>query len=313
VQQNLPVVTSTQIALITNSGSNGRTSSDKVSRCDINPNTGELENCANASASSFGKPIGITLNVSGALPRVFVTSFDNDHIINCVLDQATGALSQCKVTNSEYVFENPGSATFNAKGTQVFVTNARDSSSEISYCSVETDGTFKNCQPQTVNGLAKPADILLNATDTKALVTNLSGNTVSRCDVDTSGNFTSCKETGGFNGPAGMSLYTTMDKQQTFLFVANSGLDHPNSKSTISRCPIEPDTFNLGDCINIDGGFINAHDIAFNAQGTKAYVTDSKISVCDVNTTTGDLNNCEFSGTGFDEPIFIVIYQVPLS
>ncbi len=115
-----------------------------VMQCTVNPASGAFDPCANTGATGLGAPKGIVLNAAGT--RAFIAGESvnsNVQVIECTVNPATGAFSDCDGTGATgLVF--PKGIVLNAAGTRAFIASA--SNHQVVECTVNpANGTFSNC------------------------------------------------------------------------------------------------------------------------------------------------------------------------
>ncbi len=116
----------------------------QVVECTVDPASGAFDPCANTGATGLGAPKGIVLNAAGT--RAFIAGESvnsNGQVIECTVNPATGAFSDCDDTGATgLVF--PKGIVLNAAGTRAFIASA--SNHQVVECTVNpANGTFSNC------------------------------------------------------------------------------------------------------------------------------------------------------------------------
>jgi DNA-binding beta-propeller fold protein YncE len=248
---------------------------------------------------------GDTLTVSANGSFTFPTALANGATYAVtILTQPTG--QTCTVTNGNGIINNTNvinvtiscSSSSSRASLFAYVTNADLGNSSVSYCPINSDGSFGACNT-TGNGFSTPDGITINPTGSFAYVTNATNNTVSYCPINSNGTFGTCTSTGnGFSNPAGIAISPTGN----FAYVAN------HNNSTVSYCPINSNgTF--GTCSTTGIGFVVPDGIAINPAGSFAYVTDQNLNTvfyCSIN-SNGSFGTCTPTGSGFNAPAGIAI------
>ena len=176
---------------------------------------------------------------------------------------------------------------------------ANGDGTNVSLCLVSSKtGLLSSCET-TGSGFDGPTDIILNATKTRAYISNYHGDDVSVCSVDTgSGALSNCTPAGSFgnnSSPQGTALNAT----GTLAYIALDCADE------VKWCLVNNDgTFNTNNC-GSNTAFNRPSDIILNAKGNQAYVPnrdDNSISICSID-QTGALINCQGAGgAGFSAP-----------
>ena len=141
----------------------------------------------------------------------------------------------------------------------------------------------------------------------RVYVSNYDANTVSLCSVNAStGKLILCQDSGVgavFSTPIDISF----NPARTLLYAGNF---NNSAGTTVQACTVNMSTGALSGCANVDGDgsavFNGPSHVAFNASGTKAYVSNLAsgiISLCSVNPSTGMLTDCGNTGSGFSFPV----------
>lgn len=257
-----------------------------LSYCPIS-SIGSLDSCIATGGINGSPGINGSAGITFQGAKAYVSD-NTSSVYVCDIDSAGSISSYCVSTplGAQQLF------TLASTATHLYAIDAN--STDITYCSINLDGSLSNCAP-IATSLTSPSGIAIaNGT---AYIADSTANTVTKCTVDpTTGNFPICVTTSsGFNQPFGIRL------AGAYAYVANQG------NNTVSACPI-----------NSDGSFAVCSDnsvgsgpssIAF--LGNRAYVTSSfsnSIDVCDVDLATGVLSTCINSG----DPLFNLPLQLDI-
>lgn len=276
-----------------------------VSLCSVDAITGELTLCADSGAGAvFSTPLGIRMNPAGSY--FYATDFGGGGgttVSVCPVNMATGTLSVCALTGA--FFGGPSNVTFNASGTQAYVSSL--GTSVVSLCSVnQSNGQLTGCA-DTGTGFTFPVGISLTAGGTRAYVSNAAaGTTVSLCAVNTTtGELTNCNNADGdttavFIGPA----FTAFNSDTTRVYVSNNA---GGGGATVSFCTVNVSTGTFNNCQDSGVGaiFVGPAAVNLNADNTLLYVTNQNsttVSQCTVDLSTGLLTGCAISSSAFNGP-----------
>lgn len=164
----------------------------QVTLCSVGTN-GDFSGCALTAPTTLTNARYITLNAANT--KAYIPDSSNARVNVCDIDTSNGALSNCRAqTQSSTPFRSPRSVAINPANTFAYVVN-QTSTSTISQCPINTDGTFGTCV--TVgSGFSSAEGITLNAAGTIAYITNNTGtNHLSVCPVKADGTFDTCTST----------------------------------------------------------------------------------------------------------------------
>lgn len=213
-------------------------------------------------------------------------------LINCInsngFNNIPGILDCINSTNAETVLRS-------------YITSG---SNTVSVCTVDPEtGALGACQGAGGSDFNLPYGIAIDAKGQHAYFANYFGG-VTVCTIENTGQLSSCRTTGsGFRNSVSITLINLSDNPSAaFAYVVNQS-------NSISKCNVAADG-TLSNC-QATGNFFDPSDITFNALNTYAYVTDaslSKVLVCTVDPTTGELSACQDAGgNGFNFPFGITI------
>jgi 6-phosphogluconolactonase (cycloisomerase 2 family) len=219
---------------------------------------------------------------------VYITDRTLGTVTACTADGTTGALGNCAAPVAG--FANPTDAT--VSGSNLFVTNFGNNS--VSRCAIGTDGSLSGCTNAGAASLNQPTDIVVNGNT--AYVVNYGASTVSRCSVDAStGVLSACADSGasGLTGPIGMDI------KGNVAYLSNI------NDNSVSQCSIDTVTGNLSCPTNKHFNSVNARSpYSLTVNGNYLYIvnqgvaptptttmTQSSITRCNINATTGDLDS----------------------
>jgi 6-phosphogluconolactonase (cycloisomerase 2 family) len=267
---------------------------NSVSVCQVNPATGLLSRCSIA-VTGLGNPEGIGFNPAGTF--LYISNPNGSYITVCKVNKTNGSLSDCQNAGGSE-FDLPNAFGFSQDGTILYTSNLGGLGS-VTACLIDaTTGELSSCIKNLNVTFGDSAGMILNSSGTKAYVANRSKNTISVCHVS-----------GQIVGPCDAQLKNEFDEPEGVVlsplglhaYITNAG-----SKS-ITVCDIREDgTDLLEHCAVTEGMFAGTGNIAFNSQGTVAYVPNEilhQLFVCNVALPTGQLSRCIPSrGTGFIGP-----------
>jgi DNA-binding beta-propeller fold protein YncE len=185
----------------------------------------------------------------------------------------------------------------------IYVVNASaaiDNGGSVSVCGVNSrTGTLTGvCQLTGENLFSYPHGVALSHDRKLAYVTNTLSGTISKCSINLkTGMFASCVDAGasGLAFPNGI----TIDKNGKYSYITNL------TSNSVSVCKIDGNygTLTCQDSGGEDFGF--PPRITLNPDGSRAYISNDflkdgkdtfSVSVCDVSSSTGQLNNCQDAG-----------------
>ena len=120
-------------------------------------------------------------------------------ISSCFIN-TDGSLSACISNESPSL---PYAVAINPANTFAYVATSTD----VYYCSINTNGTLNPCILTGNNSFNFPTAITINSAGTFAYVTNLNGNTVSSCPINSDGSFGVCTSSEEIlDGPDGIAI-----------------------------------------------------------------------------------------------------------
>lgn len=258
---------------------------NSVTLCTLDASTHELADCDDSGAGTiFNTPVGMHFSADEAF--LYIVNNANDTVTMCAVDATDGTLSDCATTGSG--FDIPSTIDFNSDGTRAYVGNLGVAS--VSVCDVDTEaGTFSNCT-LTGSGFLTAYDVNLNADDTYAYISDLNLSAVTVCAVNsTTGLFENCADSGAgaiFSNTTSMTLNAASD------------LAYNNADGSVVVCDVDATTGLYSNCA--DSGItpiVGLQQMIFNVDGTVLYMTKSfftfyDVISCDVNVSTGVLNDC---------------------
>lgn len=205
----------------------------------------------------------------------------------CTADGTTGALGNCGTPVTG--FTNPTDAT--VSGNNLFVTNFGGNT--VGRCAIGSDGSLSGCTDAGVSNLNQPTDIVINGN--YAYIVQFQTSTISRCGFDSAtGALSNCSDSGasGLVNPIGMDI------KGNVAYISNNG------DSSISQCSIDATNGNLSCPANRHFNGVKAvSPYSVTASGnyiyivnqgaaatTTAQMTQSSITRCNINATTGDVD-----------------------
>ena len=312
---NIVAAPANHYAYIANSGNN------TVSYCLINSD-GSLSSCT-STGSNFSSPYGVAINPAGTyayvanltapslMNKAGVTAPANNLITYCRINQ-DGGLSSCIAMSTDIV-GGPTSIAINPAGTYAYTTNLTVGmttipASAISYCPINSDGSFGTCSAtgSAISGV--PTGVAINASGTFAYVTVSSSNTVYRCPVNSNGSLGECSSTGsGLYEPYGI----TINSSGTFAYMADS------SCYLAAYCTINQSDGSFSACQNTGFravtrclvGILQPAGVAIYSNKNIAYFvqsTGTTATYCNLN-SDGSLSSCKSTGGTFNAPSGIAI------
>lgn len=161
----------------------------------------------------------------------------------------------------------------------------------------------------TCAGTPNPLNITSNtpSSPNRVYVSNYSANTVSLCSVNPStGQLILCQDSGAgavFSTPINISFNPARNRLYAGDFNNSAG-------TSVQDCSVNTATGTLSGCANVDGDgsavFSGPSFVAFSFTGNNAYVSNLAsgiISLCLVNTSTGQFTGCAGAGSGFSFPV----------
>ncbi len=251
--------------------------------------------------------------LSAILTGIYLNSLETKaYIVNnhkstvsvCQINSESGDLVGCHDTGSG--FSGPYSIVLNSSDTRAYITNQSKTSSSVSFCQVTgnenpmtASGDLKNCK-HTGSGFSIPHSIKLNASETKAYITNV-GNHISVCTIAPSGELTNCK-----------AAETTIDNPVDIqFFSAGTKAFISSTDERVYFCSINKTWGGLSNRVIATGDISFPRDMVLNKSESIIYITNPfarNIVMCQINKTSGKLFKCRtFSSPYFSDPYSIVL------
>ncbi|MBX7149682.1 beta-propeller fold lactonase family protein [bacterium] len=248
--------------------------------------------------------IGLGTFSSDEIPLdvVEVTAYLANRFLNtvsiCTINTESEQLTNCADSGAGATFNFPIGLHLSTDKTKLYVAN--DTANNISVCDIDhDDGTLSNC---TLTGtlLNQPVDLYFNSTGTLAFVANEADNQITVCNVDAEdGSFSNCALTG--DGAILTTNDILLNTTNTFAYISDLNLN------AVFICDVS-ELGALQNCTDSGQGttFSNTKGLILNEDGTQIYVDEGVITVCDIDTETGLLNNCNDTGyTGAGLQFFV--------
>jgi hypothetical protein len=271
--------------------------SNRVTKCDRNPTTGDLTDCGDAGVSStLSGSYDVTLNTSGTLAYIPYSALES--VQKCSV-AANGTLSNCTDSGATDLAK-PHSITFNTAGTIAYITNRNGGfgTPSVVRCDVSgTTGALSNCNDAEASpsGLMDGAiDVAFNESETQVFITNRTGGTGSngailRCTINDNGYFSNCsKIQTTLYCPFQLSFNTTHTKAY---------IGQGCSATAVHVCSVDM-AGDLSNCTEQGTGFSSPVGVAINSDDTYAYVASTgSDAVYKCPLSNGDLGTCTQTAT----------------
>ena len=263
-------------------------STQAVFACPIDPTTHAFGTCTEYT-NGFGSAFSVAVNSAGTY---LYEVNNNDSAINqCTINTSTGALTTpCATTGG--ATNGPTSLSLNTDNSYLYFANLYGGN--YGYCSVDSSTGALNCN--NTGSAGQPSQVAVNYAGTGAYTFDANLNELYYCSIS-GGAFQTCNGITtnytaiGLNvGPGGSYVY--LMTSGTIYVATPSGTTLTNFTSTGS-------------------GFSRPRAIAFNSNGTYAYVinqTGSSATYCQVSATDGTLSNCTSAGGSFGSALSITIH-----
>lgn len=225
-------------------------------------------------------------------------SLNQSTITRCNIDQTTGSFSNCVGINEN--FEKPYDVAIHPTANIIYVSNSNDGNYSISYCQYDpSTGNVSTCQ-RTGPNLSTAVSIWINPTGTFAYIVNQSTNQIKYCRInDTTKALETCNDA---------TLSITLRSPSSIAIDATGSHAYITANNDyygkILSCPIKADG-NFNTCItsyDFNAFYAKPITIALHPLNNRAYITmagsaddrfDSKIYSCQVNQSTGVLDDCK--------------------
>lgn len=274
-----------------------------VSSCQMDSSNKLLGGCS-IVASGFTAPEALTMDPQNRM--LYVTDSGTSTISRCPFDSTTGTVGTC-VDAGGSGFDLPFGVAISPDGTVLYASNGGGAGvglGSVSACHIEAStGDLSGCVNNRSATFDLPSDMTINATGTRAYVSNFNTNTISVCNIIGT-SVTNCDDSSGnnFDGPEGIMLTPS----GTYAYITN------NTNNTVTRCVVDhTDAGLLSSCVVTEGNFDGTGNLAFNLLGDVAYVPNEALNqlfLCSVQSETGVLFNCVDSlGSGFDRPAGVLV------
>lgn len=226
-------------------------------------------------------------------PRAIILNYatPNSDVTICNIDPATGLLvdASCTATLVTNLKFSIGVAV-NRDNTKAFITSSGNNL--IFICDISsTDNTLKNCTSFSDPAFSGPQTIIFNQDYSRIYVANYTGNTITHCDTDVvNGIITNCtNQSSGLTQTTGATFNSGYNK----LYIKGLGSANP------IICDINTANGNLENCTKQLSVAITGQSIVFNAKNTLAYIAYiNKLTVCEVNASSGELQACVTQNLG---------------
>lgn len=295
ITSNTAVLTVSSNAYITNIGSN------TVTLCGVD-NSGNLTGCANSGATGITLPRSIAINSVNNQAYAYIpnNNASTPFVTYCVVN-ADGTLSSCADSGAggDAHFDNTWAIAFNPAGTLAYVGDLNNADgSEIWICTVQSNGALwdgsssPHCTASgaTISGIV--SGISFNAAGTRIYLSVFNQNLIRLCTVENDGTLTGCATTANINSAMSPVAFTN---NGTRAYVTD------NADNEVFLCNVAGDG-SLSGCaaLSIGAVFNGPTSVVFNQAETQAYVVNqntSDVSLCVVDTSTGQFSSCGASGS----------------
>jgi hypothetical protein len=274
------------------------------------------------SCAGTNYPLNLTVQTPPTQTRAYVSELTTPgDILLCQITPA-GTFSTCSNATPGATLDGPGLFTFNSSGTKVYIPEFDNTTgTRVSVCDYDAQsGLLNNCGNAAGDGTSTfigPIGIAINATDTKTYISSLGTNRVDLCSINSTGLIVDCAPTGfapdgtlfTFSFPLGI----TLDNSMTHAYMGQA------ISNEVISCNVNPVNEALVDCASVvidgSGNFQSPAQVAFNKQGSRAYISDNggtlgtSVSTCSVQVLTGKFYGCTDSGVGavFNAPAGLVV------
>ena len=317
----LNIEMSTPYSYITNLGENGGASGGTVTQCRIDTNSNLLTQCADTGIPATSNQIPEDVVFIPGATMAYVVYSDNTGGLNGIIKACrvneNGNLTACFNTSAAPL-SRPQALTINATGSIAYIVDAPfgnipNAPGFLLQCDID-NSTFDltNCIQTSPppSPVYKPQDILLNSANTLAYIPNGVDNTasVAKCQIDANtGAITTCADSG-----AALSGLCQNTANEAIVFNSDETLAYITcTAGYVVKCQIDANNGNLSGCTNsLATPLSYPIGLVFNSANTTAYITDfngNNTLMCNINSTTGDLNSCTTTGSAFVGPVGIVL------
>ncbi|MDF1759853.1 MAG: beta-propeller fold lactonase family protein [Coxiellaceae bacterium] len=267
-------------------------------KCFFDSDTGLFSQCENAgyqqsnndnTDAAIFNPAGSMVYVSVDEPYSATPTQFQSWIDHCDIE-SDGCLISCSDTGARGL-SNPHGIAFNQTGDTLYAANlgaALSSTDVVSKCSVDGDGDL-SCADSGATGADAAGDIVLDADNSRAYITNTPDDNIVRCTIDGSGDLGSCTAnvitSGSVTCP--MQLSFNADKSRVYL-----GQGCNTSNTQIFTCAAASGEFSSCAAISSPGStpFAFPIGVAFNAG------TSDSLIVASANFNTPSIQTCAISG-----------------
>lgn len=283
-----PPPKTTHYAYITNSTGSGLTA---LTKCTIESTNGMLNNCVNIGDDLLDYPHGVAINNQ----RVYIAgSNDMPFIVGCNIESTTGNPINCSEASERLV--NPyGVAFYNS---QAFVTENESAAYKV--YTINNDGSFGNESQYNISyGTSFGIGVIAAANGVYLTTDNLQYN-VNLCKII---GIPQCQ--GNTIGSGLNNRTTALNLHNNLMYISINEL----GSGKVMKCTLD-DSNIFGSCVDSGATFMNTpQGIAFYESHSYIVESQGTVSICDVNSSTGMLSNCQNSGASMlTDPIGIVTY-----
>ena len=214
----------------------------------------------------------------------YVSNWLANSVSRCFVNALTHKLEHCNVSAINGPLSLPEAVATNASVTLLYVANVGGS---VAVCHINAyTGDLSGCK-DTGTGFHAPSGVVIDSTNSHALVANITSNSVSTCTINaTTGELSGCYQTGS---NFSMTSDIAMNPAKTYAYAGNF------SQNSVTICTYTADTGVLSNCVETGALFSNPEGVAINSAGTFAYVTNygnHTISLCPLQNGGASFGTC---------------------
>ncbi len=298
-----------------------------VTICPIKPPLGLFasSSCITSASKVLKSPQAITFNPAGTM--AYLSNHGDGSVVNCAVNQQTGALSSCVYNAGGLIYPFPfGHNVYGAVGVSDQFVYVPDNEAQIVYsCPINSNGMLGQCVNSGVlfGGGHGPNSVTLNAAGTLAYITApgiqpgaypnfgpFPGTKVIICPVAGAMLGPVCALSQDFNGPLSVSF----NAEGTVVYVANGNTSTVSVCSdplTLAVCTPSSQSFNfnsvnLGPAVSL---FMSTSLPTANGNIDVGYIPNSfsdTVSICSLASGTGALISCTQVGGNNTSPYYFI-------
>lgn len=261
--------------------------SSSITSCQINSANGGLGNCtAYPLGESYPTSMGIIGNYA-YLSTIPDFPAESNDITLCLLNSATGSVESCSISYSL------SDSISGISGNNGFLYLSDISDNSIKKCLINpANGQITGCNTESSVNIIDPGQSTFWSN--WAYIPSTESGFILSCSIESiTGELVNCTPTGSnLDEPIAIAI------NQYYAYTINQG------NGSVTRCDINNGLLN--NCSIISEGFDNPASIVIN--NNYAYITNlttndtSPVTVCAINSSNGNFNNCSSSGNNFDIP-----------